>query len=60
MLTKYLWIVQFISNGHPSSFEVSFEIELGLLDFNEIKNGETCMEKSSQISFSRTQNEIEI
>ena len=25
--TKYYWIVQFISYGHPSSLKASFEIE---------------------------------
>ena len=33
-LTKYSWVVQFISHGHPSSLKASFEIELGPLDFN--------------------------
>ena len=33
-LTKYYWVVQFISHRHPSSLKMSFEIELGLLDFN--------------------------
>jgi hypothetical protein len=35
-LTKYFWVVQFISYGHPSSLKTSFEIELGPLDFNMI------------------------
>ena len=34
-LTKYSWIVQLISNGQSSSLKASFEIELGLLDFNK-------------------------
>jgi hypothetical protein len=33
-LTKYNWIVQFISRGQSSSLKASFEIELGPLDFN--------------------------
>ena len=33
-LTKYYWVVQFISHEHPSSLKASFEIELDLLDFN--------------------------
>jgi hypothetical protein len=33
-LTKYYWVVQFISHGQSSTFKTSFEIELDLLDFN--------------------------
>ena len=35
-LTKYSWVVQFISHGHPSSLKTSFEIELGPLDFDMV------------------------
>ena len=33
-LTKYSWVVQFISHGYPSSLKMSFEIELSPLNFN--------------------------
>ena len=34
-LTKYSWVVQFISHGQFSSLKASFEIKLGPLDFNK-------------------------
>ncbi len=36
-MIKFLWIVQFISHGQSSSLNVSFEIELDLLNFNRLK-----------------------
>ncbi len=35
-LTKYSWVVQFISHRHLSSLKASFEIDLGPLDFNMV------------------------
>ena len=35
-LTKYYWVMQFISHGKSSFHKASFEIELGLLDFNMV------------------------
>ena len=36
-LTKYYWVVQFISHEHPSSLKASLRlIELGSLDFNMV------------------------
>ncbi len=37
-LPKFPWVVHFISHGHPSSLEASFEIELDTLDFNNKQN----------------------
>ena len=36
ILTKYSWVVQFISHVHLSSLKMSFEIELGPLDLNMV------------------------
>jgi hypothetical protein len=35
-LTKYSWVMQFISHEHPSFHKESFKIELGSLDFNMV------------------------
>ena len=37
-LTKFPWVVQFISHRQSSSLNVSFEIELGPLDYNKTKS----------------------
>jgi hypothetical protein len=33
-MTKYSWVMQLISHRQSSSLKASFEIKLGLLDFN--------------------------
>ena len=35
-LSKFLWVVSFISHGHSSFLKAFFEIELGPLDFNMV------------------------
>ena len=37
-LTKFPWVLQFISHGQSSSLNASFKIELGPLDFNKTKS----------------------